>query len=129
MIFRYICFLLLWSSRTLGFKSFQQRIPNGDSVPHPCKPNFLWHGVGHENELGGGSRNKFGLDFAAAGLVRCYVVILRMKKKHFLLPESYSPCIFSVIGEIYYGNRMVPGKKNILSGGRHLLTGGRHLII
>ncbi|XP_022313983.1 tyramine beta-hydroxylase-like [Crassostrea virginica] len=68
MLLRYICFLLLWSSRTLGFKSFQQRIPNGDSIPHPCKPNFLWHGVGHENELGGGSRNKFGLDFAAAGM-------------------------------------------------------------
>ena len=27
-----------------------------------------------------------------------------------------------------YGNRIVPGKKYILSGGRHLLCGGRHLI-
>ncbi|XP_052692764.1 DBH-like monooxygenase protein 2 homolog isoform X1 [Crassostrea angulata] len=60
------CFCLLFVV-TLGFKSFQHKIPNGDSVPHPCKPNYLWHGVGHENELGGGSRNPFGRDFDAAG--------------------------------------------------------------
>ena len=37
---------------------------------------------------------------------------------------------------VFYGRRMVPGKKNILSGGRHLiylaaalpLSGGRHLL-
>ena len=29
---------------------------------------------------------------------------------------------------IIYGSRMVPGKKNILSGGRHLLSGGPHLM-
>lgn len=63
------CFCLLFAV-SLGFKSFQRKIPNGDSVPHPCKPNYLWHGVGHENELGGGSRNPFGRDFDAAGKVR-----------------------------------------------------------
>ena len=29
---------------------------------------------------------------------------------------------------LFYGSRIVPGKKYILSGGRHLLCGGRHLI-
>ncbi|XP_062619795.1 tyramine beta-hydroxylase-like [Saccostrea cucullata] len=63
-----LCLCLLFAS-TLGFKYFQSKIPNGDSVPHPCKPNYLWHGVGHRNELGGGSRNPFGEDFDAAGKI------------------------------------------------------------
>ncbi|XP_048241452.1 uncharacterized protein LOC124142783 [Haliotis rufescens] len=46
-----------------GFRYFQDTIPNGDSVPHPCKVNFLWRGVGHNNPQGGGDRNPFGLDF------------------------------------------------------------------
>ncbi|CAG5132243.1 unnamed protein product, partial [Candidula unifasciata] len=41
-----------------SFKSFQIRIPNGDSVP----------GVGHFLVEGTGARNQFGLDFAGAGL-------------------------------------------------------------
>ncbi|KAK3102605.1 hypothetical protein FSP39_012588, partial [Pinctada imbricata] len=45
---------------------FQREIPNGQYVPHPCK-NITWKGIGHVNPLGGGARNKFGLDFSAAG--------------------------------------------------------------
>nr|KAG5700389.1 hypothetical protein BaRGS_029641 [Batillaria attramentaria] len=46
---------------------FADRIPNGQQVPHPCKPNVLWHGVGHFNVDGGGFRNPFGQDFDDAG--------------------------------------------------------------
>ena len=52
-----------------GYKMFQDRIPNGDRVPHPCFVNYLWHGVGHQNAQGGGERNPFGLDFSANGHV------------------------------------------------------------
>lgn len=48
----------------------QEQIPNGQSVPHPCKPNFIFHGVGHINPKGGGDRNPFGIAFENAGLVR-----------------------------------------------------------
>ncbi|KAL5011657.1 hypothetical protein ScPMuIL_010208 [Solemya velum] len=50
-----------------GFEYFQERIPNGDRVPHPCKPNYMWHGVGHRNSEGGVNRNEFGRDFKEAG--------------------------------------------------------------
>ena len=56
-------------SATLAFKMFQDKIPNGNKVPHPCKANYVWKGVGHENELGGGVRNPFGRDFEANGRV------------------------------------------------------------
>ncbi|XP_076468958.1 dopamine beta-hydroxylase-like [Babylonia areolata] len=49
------------------YPMYGQEIPNGDQVPHPCKPNFLWHGVGHQISQGGGARNPFGEDFAANG--------------------------------------------------------------
>lgn len=52
-----------------GFKSYQNQIPNGANIPHPCKPNFIWQGVGHQNAQGGGDRNPFGTAFKAAGLV------------------------------------------------------------
>ncbi|CAG5125662.1 unnamed protein product, partial [Candidula unifasciata] len=52
---------------SLGFHDFQEQIPNGNNVPHPCKANYRWPGVGHENPLGGGDRNTFGLDFQKAG--------------------------------------------------------------
>ncbi|KAK3096949.1 hypothetical protein FSP39_005060 [Pinctada imbricata] len=51
----------------LSYKNFQEKIPNGESVPHPCKPNYVWQGVGHKNHLGGGDRNPFGIDFAQNG--------------------------------------------------------------
>ncbi|XP_070190209.1 peptidyl-glycine alpha-amidating monooxygenase A-like [Littorina saxatilis] len=59
--------LVLCVSGVLSYGSFRLKIPNGDHVPHPCKPNFIWHGVGHKNAQGGGSRNPFGLDFASNG--------------------------------------------------------------
>ena len=46
-----------------GYQSYQKEIPNGDAVPHPCRPNALWEGVGHLKETGGGNRNPFGKDF------------------------------------------------------------------
>jgi hypothetical protein len=51
-----------------GYSQYQSKLPNGDNVPHPCKPNYIWHGVGHKNALGGGERNPFGLDFKAKQL-------------------------------------------------------------
>ncbi|XP_064649344.1 temptin-like [Lineus longissimus] len=43
------------------------KIPNGDKVPDPCKPNSLWAGVGHWSPAGSNARNPFGLAFKAAG--------------------------------------------------------------
>ncbi|KAL3870626.1 hypothetical protein ACJMK2_038674 [Sinanodonta woodiana] len=50
-----------------GYQMYQSSIPNGEIVPHPCKVNYIWRGVGHKNALGGGERNPFGLDFYKAG--------------------------------------------------------------
>ena len=50
-----------------GFLSYQKKLPNGDRIPHPCKQNTIWTGVGHLNQMGGGKRNPFGTDFANAG--------------------------------------------------------------
>ncbi|PAA77227.1 hypothetical protein BOX15_Mlig028174g1 [Macrostomum lignano] len=51
-----------------GYSSFKSRIPNGDRVPNPCQVGTIWAGVGHESAVGADTRNKFGLDFKAAGL-------------------------------------------------------------
>ena len=51
----------------LALSGFRDRIPNGRSVPNPDPQGGVWAGVGHENAGGGGPRNPFGLDFAAAG--------------------------------------------------------------
>ncbi|KAK7475230.1 hypothetical protein BaRGS_00033534, partial [Batillaria attramentaria] len=59
--------LLLLLPPVLGYRHFRNRIPNGNRVPHPCKPNALWEGVGHFQEVGAGHRNPFGEDFDAAG--------------------------------------------------------------
>ncbi|KAK3590359.1 hypothetical protein CHS0354_020680 [Potamilus streckersoni] len=60
--------LLLWLMHFVGcYQIFQDLIPNGNIVPHPCKANYIWRGVGHLNPLGGGQRNPFGLAFHAAG--------------------------------------------------------------
>ena len=58
-----------------GFSFFQTRIPNGDRIPHPCWPNYLWHGVGHRNVAGGGARNPFGMDFDKAGKVGIFLFL------------------------------------------------------
>ena len=47
-----------------AFKSFQSQIPNGANVKFDGKS---WPGVGHTKAAGGGARNAFGKDFAAAG--------------------------------------------------------------
>ena len=47
-----------------GYQHFQNAIPNGKNVPDPTI-DATWQGVGHENAMGGGVRNRFGLDFAA----------------------------------------------------------------
>ncbi|XP_071097544.1 dopamine beta-hydroxylase-like [Haliotis cracherodii] len=67
----YRCHLVisLWSLLAVwgvdGYGHYRTRLPNGERVGHPCKPNFIWKGVGHKNVKGGGPRNSFGLDFAA----------------------------------------------------------------
>lgn len=55
-----------------SLQTFQQKIPNGDSVPNTCATNEgdKWGGVGHIAITGGGVRNVFGLAFKAADLVR-----------------------------------------------------------
>lgn len=54
---------------TAAFRIYQQRIPNGDMVPHPCKANNIWDGVGHFMDQGTGYRNPFGEDFAKEGKI------------------------------------------------------------
>ena len=62
-----------------AYRSFQDVIPNGNNIPHPCKANYIWHGVGHENALGGGKRNAFGTDFANAGQVNLGYYLCEVK--------------------------------------------------
>ncbi|XP_055898224.1 dopamine beta-hydroxylase-like [Biomphalaria glabrata] len=50
-----------------SYSFFQDLIPNGHSVQHPCIPNTLFEGVGHTNRQGGGKTNAFGQDFADSG--------------------------------------------------------------
>jgi dopamine beta-monooxygenase len=57
--------LLTWTVLVTGYPRYQDQIPNGKTVPNPCKPGEFWAGVGHEAVGGAGPRNPFGLDFAA----------------------------------------------------------------
>ncbi|KAH9491013.1 hypothetical protein Btru_051766 [Bulinus truncatus] len=59
-----VVILVLSAYYVTGFRSFRSKIPNGHRVPHPCKPDQLWEGVGHFLDVGTGARNPFGLDFA-----------------------------------------------------------------
>ncbi|KAL4218745.1 DBH-like monooxygenase protein 1 [Mactra antiquata] len=59
--------LISVSQHCYGYETFQNLIPNGDKVPHPCGNNQIWDGVGHLNPAGSGARNQFGLDFINAG--------------------------------------------------------------
>jgi len=52
---------------SLAYPSYQDIIPNGNNVNHPCKVNYRWPGLGHLNPLGGGERNPFGEDFSRLG--------------------------------------------------------------
>ncbi|KAL3870712.1 hypothetical protein ACJMK2_038756 [Sinanodonta woodiana] len=60
-------FAILVIDGLLAYPFFPERIPNGNIVPHPCKADSIWYGVGHQNMQGGGKRNQFGLDFLSAG--------------------------------------------------------------
>ena len=61
--------LCLFVACVTGYSSFQDSIPNGKNVPHPCIVDSMWNGVGHENPGGGGSRNPFGIAFHDNGYV------------------------------------------------------------
>ena len=65
----HLFYVLLLLTGCGAHKIFQDRIPNGDRIPHPCKINDIWQGVGHQNPLGGGELNPFGEDFNANGQV------------------------------------------------------------
>ena len=71
-----VCVLALWVPGGVTFSMYKEEIPNGDHVPHPCKANFIWHGVGHQNALGGGAKNPFGEDFSAHGKKVCTLLRL-----------------------------------------------------
>ncbi|XP_041368427.1 uncharacterized protein LOC121382863 [Gigantopelta aegis] len=62
----WLILLLSLLTTARAYRHFQDEIPNGDEVYHPCKPNFIWRGVGHRNVLGGGKLNPFGEDFKQA---------------------------------------------------------------
>ncbi|CAL1532580.1 unnamed protein product, partial [Lymnaea stagnalis] len=66
MIYRFLLVVTLLHHAT-PFQLYRLLIPNGEAVPHPCKPNTIWAGVGHILDAGSGERNPFGLDFLSAG--------------------------------------------------------------
>ncbi|XP_070176429.1 dopamine beta-hydroxylase-like [Littorina saxatilis] len=61
------CLVQLLARPALAFYYYQTRLPNGQQVPHPCKANYIWHGVGHRSPTGGGARNPFGQHFETHG--------------------------------------------------------------
>lgn len=63
--FGLISLLVCLQKTALGLPEFQRRIPNGDRVTSPTGEEYP--GVGHHRSNGGGARNSFGQDFAAAG--------------------------------------------------------------
>jgi len=63
---RYVC-LLACVSVLSAHSIYIAEIPNGNSLPDPCAPQGApRNGSGHWNLSGGGDRNPFGIDFAAA---------------------------------------------------------------
>ncbi|XP_055861079.1 DBH-like monooxygenase protein 2 homolog [Biomphalaria glabrata] len=50
-----------------SYKMYQLNIPNGNIIPHPCKENTHWAGVGHFLDTGAGYTNPFGEDFSKEG--------------------------------------------------------------
>uniref|UniRef100_A0A2C9K6P8 DOMON domain-containing protein n=1 Tax=Biomphalaria glabrata TaxID=6526 RepID=A0A2C9K6P8_BIOGL len=62
-----LCILFLLLTYSWAYPSYQDQIPNGKNVMHPCIPNYTWPGVGHQNKNGGGARNPFGEAFAREG--------------------------------------------------------------
>ncbi|KAK3607129.1 hypothetical protein CHS0354_036070 [Potamilus streckersoni] len=64
-----LCLLAVSMEICVAYPQYQLLIPNAETVPHPCKPNYMWKGVGHQRNNGGGERNPFGRAFASAGKV------------------------------------------------------------
>ena len=72
---RLLAVFLCSSASTLAYRMFQNNIPSGDRVRHPCynddddddELNEQWQGVGHTSSFGGTSLNVFGRQFAAEG--------------------------------------------------------------
>ncbi|KAK3607131.1 hypothetical protein CHS0354_036073 [Potamilus streckersoni] len=62
-----LCLLAVCMGTCFAYSQYQLQIPNAETVPHPCKPNYMWKGVGHQRSNGGGERNPFGRAFYAAG--------------------------------------------------------------
>lgn len=58
-----------------GYPSYQNNIPNGHKVPHPCGGNNEWCGVGHQFSKGGGPLNPFGIDLHKNKLDNRQVII------------------------------------------------------
>ena len=52
-----------------SYASFKASIPNGGTIVHPCLPDVVWGGLGHERVRGRGARNPFGRDFEENGNV------------------------------------------------------------
>ena len=52
-----------------AYPSYNDQLPNGHHVIHPCHPNSTWPGVGYLKVMGSGPRNVFGKDFSDAGSV------------------------------------------------------------
>lgn len=69
--------ILMIASNVYSYPHFRQQIPNGDRVPNPCVPSTIWMGVGHQNLMGGGPRNPFGIDFGANNFVIVYLISLK----------------------------------------------------
>ena len=61
--------ILMVVHQVAGFPTHRQEIPNGHKVLHPCQPDTIWKGVGHQNMLGSGPLNPFGIDFDSEGNV------------------------------------------------------------
>lgn len=61
-----------------AYPYYQDRIPNGDEVYSPCNTTMKWKGVGHILIGGGGSRNPFGIAFAANGHVSIFNILNQM---------------------------------------------------
>uniref|UniRef100_A0A0B7A301 Copper type II ascorbate-dependent monooxygenase C-terminal domain-containing protein n=1 Tax=Arion vulgaris TaxID=1028688 RepID=A0A0B7A301_9EUPU len=63
-----LCFVVALSVQCVtSYMVFQNRIPNGKSIPFPCKKDKTWLAAGHILDEGTGARNNFGLDFAQSG--------------------------------------------------------------
>ncbi|XP_071155959.1 tyramine beta-hydroxylase-like [Mytilus edulis] len=59
--------IIICVNSVLSYRAYQNLIPNGDKVPHPCNKRQTWEGVGHRQNEGGDEQNPFGIDFQQFG--------------------------------------------------------------